>query len=115
MANEPPPPELVHRLRTSADLLLAGTPVHSSGKLTILDLCKEAQVKRWVLTHKYPTLMAKYQAEFKAAGKKSVPAQALEAKVAGLEQELEKARQSNRVLDARLRTYALMIEQLALE
>ncbi|WP_426368613.1 hypothetical protein [Streptomyces sp. E-08] len=59
-AEQDPPQELCLKLRAAADRLLAGTPLHSSGKLTILDLAEEAQVKRWLLTHKYPTtLMAK--------------------------------------------------------
>ncbi|MBA0049612.1 hypothetical protein E0L36_01415 [Streptomyces sp. AJS327] len=33
--------------------LLAGIPLHFSGKLSILDLAEEAQIKRWLLTHKY--------------------------------------------------------------
>ncbi|QXW02607.1 hypothetical protein [Rhodococcus globerulus] len=60
-------------------------------------------------------LKAKFQAEFQAAGHKSQPAQALEAKVAQLEDELAKVRQTNRVLNVRVRTYATMIEQLAVE
>lgn len=36
--------------------LLAGTPTHSTGALTVLQLAAEAGVKRWVLTHKHPDL-----------------------------------------------------------
>jgi ribonuclease BN (tRNA processing enzyme) len=62
----------------AADRLLAGTPLHCSGKRTILDLAEEAQIKRWLLTHRYPNkLMAKYQAEFEAARHRSEPVKRL--------------------------------------
>ncbi|MGX8908603.1 hypothetical protein ACR820_25815 [Streptomyces netropsis] len=116
-AGEPEPPdELVVKLRAAADRLLAGTPLHSSGKLTILDLSQEAQVKRWLLTHKYPhRLMEKYQAEFKAAQHKPEPVQAAERRIAALREDLAKARKEKRRLTDLVHTYAVMIEQLAQE
>lgn len=114
MAETEPPKELCVKLRAAADRLLAGTPLHSSGKLTILDLAEEAQVKRWLLTHKYPnTLMAKYQAEFKAAGHKSEPVQRAEAELDKLREDLAKARKEKRQLKELVGIYAVMIEQLA--
>jgi hypothetical protein len=101
-------------LRAAADRLLAGTLLHSSGKLTILDLAEEAQIKRWLLTHKYPTtLMAKYQAEFKAARHKSGPVKKTEAELDKLREELVRVRK--RQLSELVGTYAVMIEQLARE
>ncbi|MCC3655743.1 hypothetical protein LIX60_30655 [Streptomyces sp. S07_1.15] len=115
-AEQEPPQELRLALRTAADRLLAGIPLHSSGKLTILDLAEEAQVKRWLLTHKYPTtLMAKYQAEFKAARHKSEPVKKAEAEIDKLRDDLAKARKEKRQLADLLGTYAVMIEQLARE
>lgn len=111
-----PPEELCVKLRTAADRLLAGTPLHSPGKLTILDLAAEAQVKRWLLTHKYPNkLMAKYQAEFKAARHKSEPVTKAEAQLDKLRKELARVRSEKRQLSERVNTYAVMIEQLARE
>jgi hypothetical protein len=111
-----PPQELCVKLRTAADRLLAGTPLHSSGKLTILDLAEEAQVKRWLLTHKYPNkLMAKYQAEFKAARHKSEPVKKAEAELDKLREELARLRKEKRQLTELVGTYAVMIEQLARE
>lgn len=117
MTVQPEPPEkLCVKLRTAADRLLAGTPLHSPGKLTILDLAAEAQVKRWLLTHKYPNkLMAKYQAEFKATRHKSEPVKKAEAESDKLREELAKARTEKRKLTELVETYALMIEQLAKE
>jgi hypothetical protein len=111
-----PPEELCVKLRTAADRLLAGTPLHSPGKLTILDLAQEAEVKRWLLTHKYPNkLMAKYQAEFKAAKHKSDPVKKAEAEIEKLREDLAKARKEKRQLAELVGTYAVMIEQLATE
>ncbi|WP_329449069.1 hypothetical protein OG906_41365 (plasmid) [Streptomyces sp. NBC_01426] len=115
-AEHDPPQELCLKLRAAADRLLAGTPLHSSGKLTILDLAEEAQVKRWLLTHKYPTtLMAKYQAEFKAARHKSEPVKKVEAEIDKLREDLTRVRKEKRQLADLLATYAVMIEQLARE
>ncbi|WP_409239359.1 hypothetical protein [Streptomyces sp. PA5.6] len=115
-AEQEPPQALCLKLRAAADRLLAGTPLHSSGKLTILDLAEEAQVKRWLLTHKYPTtLMAKYQAEFKAARHKSEPVKKAEAEIDKLRKDLSRVREEKRQLAALLGNYAVMIEQLARE
>ncbi|MER5867650.1 hypothetical protein [Kitasatospora sp. NPDC002040] len=111
---EEPPADLLLKLRAAADRLIAGTPLHSSGKLTILDLAREAQVKRWLLTHKYPiTVMAKFQAEFKAAEHKSEPIQAADRKIAKLQEDLAEVRKENGRLADVVHTYAIMIEQLA--
>jgi hypothetical protein len=95
--------------RAAADRLPAGTPLHSSGKLTILDLAEEAQVKRWLLTHKYPTtLMTKYQAEFKAARHKSEPVKKAEAEIDKLREDLTRVRKEKRQLANLLGTYAFI-------
>lgn len=114
---EPEPPEdLQVTLRAAADRLLAGTPLHSQGKLTILDLAREAQVKRWILTHKYPIrLMAKYQAEFKAAQREPERETAERHEIDKLREALTKVREEKRKLADLVKTYAIMIEQLATE
>ena len=43
------------------DRLLRGEPLHSDGKLTIKSLADEAQVKRWVLTHKHTDLQDEFR------------------------------------------------------
>ncbi|CAL9548636.1 hypothetical protein [Streptomyces sp. enrichment culture] len=114
---EPEPPEdLQVTLRAAADRLLAGTPLHSQGKLTILDLAREAQVKRWILTHKYPIrLMAKYQAEFKAAQREPEKEAAERREIDKLRKALTKVREEKRKLTDLVQTYAVVIEQLATE
>lgn len=114
-SGEPTPPvDLCDTLRAAADRLLAGTPLRSDGKLTILSLAQEAGIKRWLLTHKYPRqLKEKYHAEFAAAGHKSAPAHAADQQITILRTELRTAREDNRSLTELNRTYAAIINQLA--
>ncbi|WP_331758149.1 hypothetical protein OG225_42285 (plasmid) [Nocardia sp. NBC_01377] len=109
-----PPAELCDQLCAAADRLLAGTPLRSDGKLTILSLAREAGIKRWILTHKYPHhLKDKYQAEFKAAGHKSRPLQIAEHDLEQLQARLRTARKERQHFEQLSRTYAIMIAQLA--
>ncbi|MFE2094591.1 hypothetical protein [Streptomyces sp. NPDC059460] len=75
-----------------------------------------------MLTHKYPNkLMAKYQAEFKAARHKSEPVKKAEVEVARLREDLAEARKEKRELKEKRKltelagTYAIMIDQLTRE
>lgn len=111
-----PPPELCDALAAAADRLLAGTPLHSDGSLTIIGLAREAEIKRWILTHKYPhQLKDKYQAVFAAAGRKSAPLRAAEEGAQSLYRDLRRARTEIRRLEHLTHTYATIIGQLAEE
>jgi hypothetical protein len=48
--------------------LLAGTPIRSSGALTIVALAQEAEVKRHVLTHRHTDLKDLFYAQVRAQG-----------------------------------------------
>ncbi|MFZ3494392.1 hypothetical protein ACODT5_14420 [Streptomyces sp. 5.8] len=50
------------------DRLLAGTPLRSTGRLSVSQLALEAGVKRWYLTHQYLDLKDLFQARVKATG-----------------------------------------------
>lgn len=67
------------------DRLLAGTPLRSDGKLTVVDLAVEADVKRWVLTHKHTDLKDLFNARLKAADHEPPAIQRLQDRVAQLE------------------------------
>jgi hypothetical protein len=109
-----PPADLCSKVRAAADRLLTGTPLRSDGKLTILNLAQEAGIKRWLLTHKYPRqLKDKYQAEFRAAGRKPAPVQAAEHKIDTLRHQLHQARDEKRQLTELNQTYAVIINQLS--
>jgi hypothetical protein len=49
------------------DRLLAGTPVRSTGRLSISQLALEAGAKRWYLTHQHLDLKTLFQTRVKAA------------------------------------------------
>ena len=107
-----PDQDLIKELRAAADRLIAGTPLRSSGKLTILDLATEAGIKRWVLTHKHPELRQQYQAEFKNLGQLSAPVQVAQDQIAELQEDLARIRAEKRTLTALVDTYAIIINQL---
>ncbi|MFC6088606.1 hypothetical protein [Saccharothrix lopnurensis] len=48
-------------LLDAADRLLAGTPVHSTGRLSIVQLAIEAEVKYWVVAQKHTDLRDHFQ------------------------------------------------------
>ncbi|MFE5592298.1 hypothetical protein [Streptomyces sp. NPDC056549] len=50
------------------DRRLAGTPLRSTGRLSISLLSIEADVKRWYLTHQHLDLKELFQARVKAQG-----------------------------------------------
>lgn len=114
MGEPTPPPQLCDALAAAADRLLAGTPLHSDGALTIVGLAREARIKRWLLTHKYPRqLKDKYQAAFAAVGNKPAPVQAAEQDARSLRRDLQRARADIRRLQQLTQTYATIIGQLA--
>jgi chromosome segregation ATPase len=60
------------QIEAAMDRLLAGTPLRSDGKLTIVSLAAEAGLKRHALTHKHTDLKDRFYARVKA--QVSVPA-----------------------------------------
>lgn len=49
-------------IRDAMDRLISGEPLCSDGKLTIKSLAEEAQIKRWLLTHRHTDLQAEFRA-----------------------------------------------------
>ncbi|NLE80562.1 MAG: hypothetical protein GX610_13440 [Rhodococcus sp.] len=49
-------------IRDAMDRLVAGEPLYSDGKLTIKSLAEEAQIKRWLLTHRHTDLQTEFRA-----------------------------------------------------
>jgi len=74
------------RIRDAMDRLLAGTPLHSDGKLTVKSLAAEASVKRWLLTHKHLDLQDEFRARVAKNGQVPDSVQAVLAENAGLQQ-----------------------------
>jgi hypothetical protein len=65
------------RIRDAMDRLLVGTPLYSDGKLTIKSLADEAQVKRWLLTHKHVDLQDEFRARIAKRGSTPAAVQAV--------------------------------------
>ncbi|GAA3205285.1 hypothetical protein GCM10010451_64820 [Streptomyces virens] len=97
------------------DRLLAGTPLRSSGRLSVSQLAIEAGVKRWHLTHQHLDLKELFQARVKAQD--STP-EAFTRKLSEHEQlktKYTELRQHCADLEERLQVYAAAISLLALE
>ncbi|MYV45131.1 hypothetical protein GT031_05780 [Streptomyces sp. SID2888] len=97
------------------DRLLAGTPLRSSGRLSVSQLAIEADVKRWHLTHQHVDLKEHFQARVKAQD--STP-EAFSRKLSEHEQLKKKyadLRQHCADLEERLQVYATAINLLTLE
>ncbi|MBX9398362.1 hypothetical protein K4749_33435 [Streptomyces sp. TRM72054] len=85
------------------DRLSDGTPLRSSGRLSVSQLAIEAGVKRWHLTHQHLDLKELFQARVQAAA--STPKAFAHAKLIAHCAELEE----------RLKSYATAISLLTLE
>jgi hypothetical protein len=59
-------------IQAAADRLLAGTPLRSTGELTVVQLAAEAGVKRWLLTHTHRDLAEQFQARVRATAAKGI-------------------------------------------
>ena len=55
-------------IRDAMDRLLNGSPLYSDGKLTVKSLAEEAQVKRWLLTHRHIDLQDEFRAKVDQQG-----------------------------------------------
>lgn len=103
---------------TAADRLLAGTPRHSSGNLSVIQLAVEAQVKYWVVAQKHTDLRNHFRALAEAARL------ARETPEAGSRtsqehdyrrEERDRLREHCHRLERLLETYATVINELAIE
>jgi hypothetical protein len=92
--------------------LLAGTPLRSTGELTVVQLAAEADVKRWKLTHEHVDLRQRFQAQVQAAGGESTRVAPWKARVAVLEADNHSLRQHNSELQTRVHVYAELIHDL---
>ncbi|MFJ9146583.1 hypothetical protein ACIRP7_00580 [Streptomyces sp. NPDC102270] len=63
-----PAPDERDRIRAAMHRILAGTPEHSNGALTIVALAAEAQVPRNALTQRHPDLKNEFYDKVRARG-----------------------------------------------
>ncbi|MCV7192224.1 MULTISPECIES: hypothetical protein [Mycolicibacterium] len=100
------PDENVRRaIRDAMDRLIAGKPLHSDGKLTVKSLAQEAQIKRWLLTHRHTDLQAEFRARI-ANTDTEPPA------IRGLQKEKAKAAKKVKALTADVTALTATIHQL---
>ncbi len=102
-------------IQAAADRLLAGTPLRSTGELTIVQLAAEANVKRWLLTHKHRDLAEQFQARVRAAGGDPPPVAELKAKISQLTEDNTRLRADNAEHKALTTYYAHIINELSAE
>ena len=97
------------------DRLLAGTPLRSSGRLSVSQLAIEAGIKRWHLTHQHLDLKELFAARVKAAAADRQASAQRRSDHDELKDKHAKLIKHCVELEERLRTYASAINLLALE
>ena len=60
-------------IREAMGRLLDGNTIRSDGKLTITSLADEADVKRWILTHRHQDLQAQFRSRIPSHGSAPQP------------------------------------------
>jgi hypothetical protein len=96
----------------AADRLLAGTPQHSSGNLSVVQLAVEAQVKYWVVAQRHTDLRDHFQTLARTANASQRGTPGVEEQ---LRAERDQLRRHSADLEQLLDTYATVINELALE
>jgi hypothetical protein len=102
-------------IEAAADRLVAGTPLRSTGELTIVQLAAEAGVKRWLLTHKHRDLAEGFQARARAIGGDPPPVQKLRARLHELEADTARLKASYADQQALIECYAHIINELSID
>lgn len=83
-------------IRDAMTRLLDGEPIRSDGKLTIKSLADEADVKRWLLTHRHTDLQSEFRAKIATHGTDPAPVRDLKDEVARLRAENHQLREQLR-------------------
>jgi hypothetical protein len=102
-------------IQAAAGRLLAGTPLRSTGELTVVQLAIEAGVKRWLLTHKHRDLAQQFQAQARAAGGDPPAVRMLKSKLEALQVETARLRAEKAELQTLVEFYAGVINELTVD
>jgi hypothetical protein len=92
--------------------LLEGTPKRSTGALSIVQLAAEADVKRWVLTHKRADLADEFRSRVAASGPIPAAYSNLEQRAREAQNANQELRAQNTQLRAQITAYARIIHEL---
>lgn len=99
----------------AADRLLAGTPTRSTGNLSTVQLAVEADVKYWVVAQKHPDLRDHFQQLARHACRIAVEFRDNHDPFTRLQRDHQALKKHCAGLEQLLRTYAQVINELALE
>lgn len=102
-------------IRAAADRLLEGTPLRSTGELTVVQLAAEADVKRWLLTHKHRDLAEQFQARARALAGDPPPVTKLKKKIGELEEANVRLKTADAEREEMTDFYAQVINELSTE
>jgi hypothetical protein len=103
------------QIRAAMDRLLAGTPLRSDGALTIVSLAAEADVKRYLLTHRHTDLKDEFYARVRAQDRVPASEQELRDELRATQQKLAEAREENHQLKASVEAFARIVNVLTVE
>lgn len=99
----------------AADRLLAGTPPHSTGNLSIVQLAIEARVKYWVVAQRHTDLRDHFQTLARTAQHPQDAAPPTSAGPDRIREERDRLAQHCAGLEQLIKTYATVINELATE
>ena len=102
-------------IAAAMERLLAGTPLYSSGNLTIVSLAEEARLKRHTLTHRHLDLKAQFYGRVKAQFGMLPIEISLRKEIATLTGTLKNARDEAAELRENIARYARVIRLLSVE
>ena len=102
-------------IQAAMQRLLDGRPQRSTGALTVLQLAAEADVKRWVLTHKHRDLKDEFEKRRDDADGIPAAFQTLHARARDAEAANSKLTAENRRLREQVEVYAQVIHELTIE
>ena len=103
------------QIREAMVRLLAGAPLHSDGKLTVKSLAAEAQVKRWLLTHRHVDLQSEFRARVDLQGQVPDAVQAVLVEKAALQERVTKLSESLVVERETVKRLERVVQVLTLE
>ncbi|OZF42579.1 hypothetical protein CH293_26205 [Rhodococcus sp. 14-2470-1b] len=104
-----------HAIEAAMTRLLDGTPQRSTGALSIVQLAVEADVKRWVLTHKHTDLAEQFTRRARTQRKMPAAFQDLDRRAKTAEAANDRLRRENNRLQKQVNIYAQVIHELTTE
>lgn len=102
-------------IRDAMQRLIDGEPVRSDGKLTIKSLAAEADVKRWILTHRHTDLQSEFRSRIESMEALPEPVQRLTDELKATSNRGSQLADELRQAKADINRYVRIVNMLALE